>query len=90
MEKADPLVLKIRFRMSVSYGYDYRWSWRGYLQGNGKVPEVKEVITSDPALSGEGSYEDRPLPIDPMIPGLRWKIWILSRRWIGCWVTGGI
>jgi hypothetical protein len=48
---------------------DYRWGWRGYLQGNGKVPEVKEVITSDPALSGEGSYEDRPLPINPMIPG---------------------
>jgi hypothetical protein len=74
--KPDPLVLKIRFRMSVSHGYDCRWSWREYLQGQGnnKGPDIKEGATSDvlttEPLSGEGSYEDVPLPIDPMIPGL--------------------
>jgi hypothetical protein len=73
MEKLDPLVLKIQFRMSVSHGYDCRWGWREYLQGNGKIPEVEGGTTSDvltaPALSGQASYEDVPLPIDPIIPG---------------------
>jgi hypothetical protein len=97
VSRPDPLLLKIQFRMSVSHGYDCRWSWREYLQGNNKVPEnnegkASEVLTA-PALGGEGSYEEVPIAIDPMIPGFGMEDLdsFASMDWmLGGWANGPI